>query len=243
MKQLKFLQITLFLVFLSLANNCFSQDSLRNPKIVHYENDEINIRIPDLFNNAPRENFSPKHMPLYKFKEDVKGEFLRQFCDSIVSYFPYLINSIDICPWATPDSTIIVATIATPASITRSKGVIVLNESKIVLLRSENAKWLNTFSIEKTDTFANVDCSKNYLPEEDRNSLFLPDGGIDVLLASTSNNVIDITNFYINGVKILDVMDPQRERLIEWLEQFSKMNKITIGCSYTNQKTWNEFFK
>lgn len=242
MNQLKFLQITLFLVFLSLANNCFSQESLRNLKIVHYENDEIKIRIPDLFDNAPVENFTPRHIPLYKFKDDVKGEFLRQFCDSIVSYFPYLINSIQMYPCMSQDTTVMETGIAYPAGIKYTTGIIILNEYKIVLLYSENAKWLDTFSIEKTQSFANVDCSINYLPKEDRNKSFLPDGGIDVLLESTSKDMLDITNFYIKGVKILNVNDPRKDRLIEWIEQFSKMYKIIIGTSYTNQKTWDEVF-
>ena len=242
MKHLKFLQLTLFIVFLSLANNCFSREPLKNIKIVQYENDEINIKIPDLFDNAPRENFSPMQKPLYKFKDDVKGEFLRQFCDSIVSYFPYLINSIQMYPSMSQDTIVMETGIAYPTGIKYATGIIILNEYKIVLLYSENAKWLDTFSIEKTQSFANVDCSINYLPKGDRNKIFLPDGGIDVLLESTSNDMLDITNFYIKGVKILNVNDPRKDRMIEWIEQFSKMYKIIIGSSYTNQKTWDEIF-
>lgn len=194
-----------------------------------------------------------REVPLYKFTDTIKGQFLERFCDSL-SNVSATMNSIEIMPLNIKglqeeerlkyEAIYLQTTLINGHDIDKAKGVLLTTDNNICLLDGITPLILEEADVViKTKYYAELRYSDEFLPEELKNVILHLDefqmASASLLIEPTGK--IDVVNFYINYNKFQDDKNVKYHKLFDWIDSFYQTHDFTPGCLYMNQPEHKDF--
>lgn len=251
---IRFKMRAIFICILSaiiLPINIFAE----NPRLLKYNavksENKIIIECPKPFLKGDRD--INREIPLYRFKDTIKGQFLERFCDSL-SKVSNTMNSIIIMPLTVTghaDEVIseyqaiyLKTTLIGEKDIDKAKGALLTSDNNICLLDSLTPIILeNADCIMKAKYNVELRYSEDFLPDQLRQTILhlneFQMACAALLIEPTGK--IDVVNFYINYEKFQDNKNIKYHNLFDWMEAFYQINGYDSGCLFINQPGYKNF--
>lgn len=183
-------------------------------------------------------------VPVYKFRDDVVGNFFKQFCDTFsrLNELP-LIEMVQPVGFACPgyegnpsEYTALSSRLSNGIYLKRAVGAIPLDDGEVILITlnyPNYRRWLADIHLDETRDSITLkyEISKSVLVE-------CNEAQYSAVLRVLNDKKVDPVS--IRNVT-LSIQNTREKRCFNWIEEYYKKNGLAPGCGYYNQFDFSKY--
>lgn len=202
------------------------------------------------------EEYVVENIPVYEFKNDIEGRFLKRFSDSILANADYpvvvylnIVNAENRQERRVydydPNLLYVINWSISPETLKALKGVVRLSDDKIGLLINLSEEWLSKLHVRETNYVMKICTGASYRPTQVPGNPIRLYGiyGIEIaaVLDIGSDSKVNPLVLFCCGLPIQkDTQIADLKHAFNWIEAYYKDNWLPSDCGYYHQLETDE---
>lgn len=193
----------------------------------------------DFLKSTKRDTFEKysisKVVPVYRIKDDVRGQFFKRFLDTISNMNKFNLGAVspvkkfyDPYKGKKRDYALFYPPIITLDYISKIKGGFMTPSGRRIALTDTASQWISRWGLEKTEETIIIYCRIGFVVMPDVPSY-------SALLFTTDDGKVNPVKILIDGLRIQLGRTYKKKQWFNWIDSFYSEHSLPPGCDYHTQ--------